>query len=681
MEQSVGSKLAILVYHYFLERRMVDVAEMFAEKCIYLKDIKRSPYHCLFSSTPLQSLRWFLVEHEALLGNMKRLVQMYHEVAPLPFEASSWDKIQFLMHYFYERATSNSSNATVAESHKKIPEHITSPQTVNITVERDDVNCYQVENHVQQTPSMQQKTQNVSLSKTTHQNICAETDHTNGIPERPMVLYVTNGSKEQLNQNTIVIEMDEREIARNMQTDNVDHIITLEDQDVSISQQIEVHTIMLESDHVPSTSPHCPPIVVADDAHQYANVSANKENQEPLTVPTELMPESEQQNTATEHALCEITSSPRLISMDDSITVVEFPSPPTQEPDIVKRKPIDPEALEEWKRIRSINSRNFDDHIRQMNREYELMCGSPKKVKKSGPTKSKPTPQKQNRCKKALAPKQTIRATKKRKVENEPNKRENELPPAKRPAVLLPLDSDSPDFTSSADEDEDVRGMARRIKQYRQQQKRCQTKAKKSEESTDQQSNEFSSPSTLKQCRVNLIVGRRSARKSPVKSGLHNRTPSTSPAGTPVKFGNLVTDNTAVPAAHLVGTISPQPTQSGKKVKELTDHQKTVTTSVTAKQPAPVPVALSPNNRRPVRACTVNRKTIVASTPLKLTVPNVENVAAAHTTPERRKNSNTKPVTELNLNTEPIPEANNPDTVDAGEAAIYAVLAQLHGDN
>ncbi|XP_052889056.1 uncharacterized protein LOC128297458 [Anopheles moucheti] len=650
MEQSIGSKLAVLVYRYFLERRMVDVAEMFAEKCIYLREIKRSPFHCLLSSTPLQNLQWFLVEHEALLGNMKRLVQMYHEVAPIPFEASSWDKIQSLMHYFYERATCNSSNATVAEGPKSTPEHW---HTVNIPVERDDVNDYQVENHIQQ------ETHNVSLSKNMHQNTFRETDFTNGVPERPMVLYVANGSREQLSQDTIIIRMDESEIATSMQTDTVEHIITIEDEDVSIGQQIEVSTAMIEPEYAPSPSPHCSPIVVKDDDRQYANVSANKENQEPVAVPTQRMPESEQQNATTELALSETTSSSMVVSTNDNKTVAVLPSPLTQKPASVTKKSIDPEALEEWKRIRSINSRNFDDHIRQMNREYELVSRLQTKVKKSGAAKPKPAPLKQKSPKTVVKPVLKVRSAQKRKAANVA---ENEVIPAKRSAVAGPLNSDTSDFTSSSDEDEDVRGMARRIKQYRQQQKRSQTKEKKSEESTDQPSNVFPSPSTLKQCRVNIIVGRRSAGKSHVKRGLRNRTPSTSP----VKVENSATDNTAAPAAHRIGTTPPQPPQSRKKVKKVSDHQETATTTVIAEQSAPVPVALLPKTHRPVRACTVNRKTIVAAAP---------------TTPVRNKDVDTKPVTERTPKTEPIPEANNPDTVDAGEAAIYAVLAQLHGDN
>ncbi|XP_049299016.1 uncharacterized protein LOC125771899 [Anopheles funestus] len=679
MEITPDSTLAVLVYHYLLERCMADVAEKFAENCHHLQHIKRSPALCW--NTPMRRLQEVLFDHNSLLAKMKRLLYKYHEVAPVPITLQLWDKVEYLMEYLYERATGNSTGNTVIECSTTLP---CQTLTTNYAEGREGESAYQLEAATQQQepPPMQQDSESGSQSKDTNQEIGPTSS-------KFEVLYVSNDTNEQLNTDTVVVRMESNEIVTDMQTGSVESFITLEDAEVAVGQQVEITTLLVEPEQPPSNSLPSLPTIEADIDH--ANVSANKENQEPMLMPPDSQSEAEQQNETIVHVM-DLTENSPTTALQPEGTMAEANSttPPKERPKPTKQ-PIDAEALEEWRRIRSINNRNFDDHIRQLNHQLELM-NRMAEPKKPGTMKPKPSP-KNKKCKTTIKPVmptvRTTRSAQKQKVVNVLDKKANGT--AKRAAAAPTVnkyttlnDSDTTDFASSSDEDEDVKGMARRIKEYRKQQKHSQKKDKRSEEPTSQ-SNVFTLPSSLPQCRVNLIAGR-SPRVPTVQRGLRNRTPSTSPVSTPVKLSKSIIDNAAGPSSSRVGAVRQQLLQSGAKVKELIgaiDHPNAAkSTSPQQQQQQPGPVALSPKNRRPVRACTVNRKTIVASTPLKQTVPNMENMVSTPIPSDREAESMRKSVSDPNASTESsIPETNQEETVDAGEAAIYAVLAQLHGDN
>uniref|UniRef100_A0A182M3U6 LisH domain-containing protein n=1 Tax=Anopheles culicifacies TaxID=139723 RepID=A0A182M3U6_9DIPT len=682
MEDTTEKNLSLLVYHYLMEQRLGGVAEMFANKSPYLKDIERAPFYCSLTNTPLQSLREIVVDHETLLRSMKGLIRKYHEEAPLPLGKNTCDKIKFLLDYFYERAVCKGGDKTITECSGNPPsrslamndapvmkdvsvscpehpaDHGMSPlQQVN----QDSSSCNdtnQMTGSISELPPVlylgcatSNRSSNQPITITINEDpsnlpchASSTTHAVSSLIEQPHIYFEAPDAMEQVTKTTVVLTMEHTEVS-SMRSVNKESTVTIVEEDVTHEQQTAPSMLIITP--APPSSPVNPPPPGQNTEQQYITVTANKENHEPenqaRTVPTYERQRLEQDSSDAVIDLTETTHS-----LDDRTIEANPPTVPIRLPSETK-KPHDPEALAAWRRLRMLNNSNFDDYIRDLN---AAMVSKQQEQKKNVTAKVKATPAKQKSARKANQPiawkkhctrnASTKASAQKRKHENESSS-QNGTPRKKRLAVTETKKrpaaiSESSDFTSSAEEDEDIREMSRRVKQYRGQRKHNQTKEKTPED--------LPGPSSSRLSRHNGFAGS-SGRKATVRSCTNLQTTSTSPVSPSTKLAKSTIDSKA---AHLRRRFVPPVGQQSATVRQPPGPDE------------PEPVASTSRADQPVRSCITNRK------PREATVP--------PETPELFE-SNPNPVGEQQAT----PSNTTATAVDAGEAAIYAVLAQLHGDN
>uniref|UniRef100_A0A182TBD8 Uncharacterized protein n=1 Tax=Anopheles maculatus TaxID=74869 RepID=A0A182TBD8_9DIPT len=707
VEQMFSRDLAIMVYHYMLEWRMENVAQLFAAKCPVLSNEERLPDRGLLSIIPYRRLHDTMLEYSKLLISMRRTIQDYHTEVPVPFGATTWDKIKFIIDYFHTKSTIQATEVTIEEGNDTdvVFATPTAPPTTVGGVDVGTENFYQLLEVNQPSAPMA----NLTLVPENHHiapsDPCtSNTEEEQIATDTPMVLFVQNGARQALDNGTFFVSMNQLQLSEEMPNTVPISFLTL-DEGVVIRQQDESDAVLAEQTNPIPAEPSLPslPTLEEDDASlQMAKPTIVLASEEAVSTEPDNNLLSEAPNQATlppnltapeVNSLAENDQAAQLPALANDkqdaqehywqellapVTMAEPVQPssalsnqPADNNPPTTRKPVDLEALAQWKQSRSIDSSNWDNHIRQLNYEMEQ---KKEKILLEGQKKKK-TPNKQKTPTKQKTP--IVKSEHNIRTVVKTAKKSGKTRPLAAAAERKqqPLDeSDSSDFASSPDEDADVRKMYESVKQYRKKKKKLATK----ENQLAAQSN--AAPSTsLPLCRKNHNVGR-TLPVSPVKRSLRKRTHSTSPdGGTPVKCTKqspTVSDNnTTVPSTSSTGRrvgIA----KSAKKVKQ-TEQQNAAAKPSTARDVLSLPVVapLSPKNRRPVRACTMHRKTMLtASTPLKATAPNGENMPPSGTlgSPEPESKSYMKPET--------IEGIASADTVDAGEAAIYAVLAQLHGD-
>uniref|UniRef100_A0A182W4P9 LisH domain-containing protein n=1 Tax=Anopheles minimus TaxID=112268 RepID=A0A182W4P9_9DIPT len=661
MEEETENILSVLVYHYLMEQCLGDVAEMYAAKSPYLKPVDHSPGHCMLTKTPLQSLHGIVMEHVSLLRNMKGLVQKYYTKAPVPYGKNTFDKIKFLLDYFYDQAARNFANengtADGSENDSLSKQTPVVADTIQYSNEQPPLLLMNVE-----------ESSNVPCNSPSTNNSAAEgfkdCSFTENLTDQPQPPLEQEPEREGTIHDTTNIEsnsfvsMSEQPNECSEMPGNVTK--------VTVSYKIRRTEILTMRSHCAERV-----IPMEEVAEQYAgNMQPAKLMIEPApTDPTPVIPPVAAECTELSSEAVPATGLKRKSYLPFSQCIEEESTPDvvidlTETPSTtslnanspkstVRRTPVDPDALAEWKRIRSINSSNFDDYIRQRNSEAELKRMQERKRIGTNQPKTRSPTTFQIRSRKITY---TKPSTLKKKDEKKPAVRQPVIGTAtgKRFAAteankrLRVNDSDSTDFASSADEDDDVREMRRRSKEYRLRQKNNEAKEKSLEDSPASAIVSHGPP-----CGTSLGRSRRIAptakRSSTLKRGLHNRTPSTSPVGPPSKLSTPATeyDSRAVmfknPARQLVNAAESELAASMSK------------------------------RRQPVR--TVNRKTKVAS------------VASDEFTEWDTLLNTPKPATVTtdpllsSAQQQPPPFESNPVAVDAGEAAIDAILAQLHGDN
>uniref|UniRef100_A0A182JTK4 Uncharacterized protein n=1 Tax=Anopheles christyi TaxID=43041 RepID=A0A182JTK4_9DIPT len=536
--------------------------------------------------------------------------------------------------------------------------------------------------------------------------------------DQQMVLYVVDESGQRLETNGESIVL-----VNNQDMQGCSPAMTISyEEDVTVGQHVEIRTEFAGSGtpvqhDVPSSELPSLPALMKSELQQAKETIPLQPADQTIAAPNEIV--HEEPTRQSEQAKVYAVEQQAAVPMEQlpPVTPVEpkMPLPTVKctelKPPVPKFK-IDLDALEEWNRIRSINKSNFDDYMRETiylaearNRLADVLNDKKKCEKKTAASVSKllspgPRPTKAKSvlsyANKIKPPRSTV-AMKKCSV-----RMKQPLPLGeqgkKPPAVSITLDSDSSDFASSMDEEDGgVREMTQNIKRYRRQQTQQptgQSKEKQTKEPTTL-SNTFNSPASM-QPRTNIVVGR-SPRPTTVKRNLSNRTPSTSPISTPKKRTKQRHQQPTVPVTSRVGTARQQQMQAKRQALPVVKKKSGEKT-----KPAALVEAAS-NNRRPVRACAArrsNEKLIAADKdktkpplscqPLPRKQTNEENVpprgadAEEPITVEEVSESITNATTTISIadttkQQPPILEEETPTPVEVGEAAIYAVLAQLHG--
>ncbi|XP_035898022.1 uncharacterized protein LOC118505792 [Anopheles stephensi] len=705
-QQAFQHDLAIMVYHYLLEWRMESVAQQFAASCPVLVSDENFAQNGLMSIIPYRRLHDAMFEYSELLDSMRRTIQMYHTEVPIPFGATSWDKIKFIIDYFYIKGSVDGTdgggniNPGIVFTTQPTPSTSTSAATAGAVADAGSI--YHLV-QVAQTPA---ELSNPSLEPG-GQNPPA-VPGTSNAPEQstagqPVFMYLASNAGQELKNGTFLITMGDS----NNQAPLGDAIqssanfLTLDDA-VAVGQQIDLSAMIGKqpSPHLPAIS--LPSITIIDDH------TGHTTTKEEVANPQDLCPEPENNAQPEPEMSCAALPSLPVLEAEDQPTVEErqqedalvtsskellLPTdgnaeqgeaPPAPELPAAQQKAVDPDALKEWQQIRGVTMQNLDNHIRQLNYEAELKqlqeqaakrtnAELRSKLTQSDATDSSPSVQ--------LAIFRTVetRATKpkrgrKKKRAGKVAAKGGQSTVAELPQQARLDDSESSDFASSADEDADVRKMFESVKQYRKQKKRLAAKENEAEAAAASSNVQCEPCASFATGRMLFAAGH-APHKSTVKRSLRNRSPSSSSVSTPER--KQAKRSPTVPDSNNATTVVPS-AATNRRVGLTKSAKKSNLTPADGTQPPPALAPLSPKNRRPVRACTMNRK-LNASTPLKQPVVPArhgENLPPPGTvgTPEPEKHDDGKP--------DPVEEnsSTGSDTVAVGEEAIYAVLAKLHGD-
>ncbi|XP_040172998.1 uncharacterized protein LOC120905838 [Anopheles arabiensis] len=593
MDYKEECDVAIMVYNYLIEQRLAQVAEEFSKASPFLPHIRRCPRGCMYLTAPLRSLQEVVREYVALHRNMKLLLMKHHREVSLPHENTTWEKVQHVVEYFRSKVYAEQqppppqtqpeclitvSNSEPADANTYIQSNVAACAEPEIRHNRldsfvvqdatgkpvaqlqNDPIIYQfAEPHrlagTVQLPATQLREEHFvyQVADGSQREVTA---HLPGVVGQnahgqPMLLYVVNDS------DGSVVESCHPPMTLAYQQD-----------DVTIGQHVEISTEMVGSAGT-SASLHSLPVLTDEpdaNASRLVLAAAPPLDSNPLAQAYAKMGAIEQQQVV-EHAEMEVlpaqqppeptpTADPAQSTLESAVPV---------QPSAQKRK-VDPDALEEWNRIRSINRSNFDQHVREAIHQEEvrkriaLVLDDMRKreqpnAKHAGKHKRTTSAKKalrgdgtatattaiRTKSPRTTAKKCTVRM-KQSPVTPDPAGKALAVKVAPAPAsastaAAAHLDSDSSEFASSDDDEEaDVREMVQNVKRYRrqqgqQQQQRGNTKEKQTKAESTAQSNTYSTPL---QCRINMVVGR-SPRTATVKRTIRNRTPSTSPASTPLK--------------------------------------------------------------------------------------------------------------------------------------------------
>nr|XP_040230643.2 nucleolar and coiled-body phosphoprotein 1-like [Anopheles coluzzii] len=773
MDYKEECDVAIIVYNYLIEQRLAQVAEEFSKASPFLPHIRRCPRGCMYLTAPLRSLQEVVREYVDLHRKMKLLLMKHHREVSLPHENTTWEKVQHVVEYFRSKAYAEQqppppqtqpeclitvSNSEPADANTYIQPNVAACAEPEIRHNRLDSFVVQDTTgkpvaQLQNDPIIYQFAEphrlvgTVQLPATQlHEEHfvyqVAEgsqgevTAHLPGVVGQnahvqPMLLYVVND-----NDGSVV------ESCRPPMT------LAYQQDDVTIGQNVEIRTEMVGSESTPATLHSLPVLTDEPDANasQLVLAAAPPLDSNPLAQAYAEMGAIEQQQVV-ENAGMEVLPA----QQPPEPTPTADPAQPTLEsaapaqPSAQKRK-VDPGALEEWNRIRSINWSNFDQHVREaihqedvrkrialvLNDKQKREQADPKYAGKRKPTKSAKktlpgvgaataTIAIRTKSPRTTAKKRTVRMKQPPVTSDRAGKAvavKVALAPASATTAAAHLDSDSSEFASSDDDEEaDVREMVQNVKRYRrqqaqqQQQQRGKTKEKQTKAESTAQSNSYSTPL---QCRINMVVGR-SPRNATVKRTIRTRTPSTSPASTPLKRAKQQPSEILPPVTSRLGTARQQQLKAKK--------QPAAPPAAQPKPPAPLAEATAGRNRRPVRACAAARRSnesavgaplgkekmkSPAAPPRPPSPANVENVPPmpppgdviatapleeAAATPATKQPAPTplaaakkeelkeEKVREEKEEEEEDTPTGPPEEVEVGEAAIYAVLAQLHGDD
>ncbi|XP_041772173.1 nucleolar and coiled-body phosphoprotein 1-like isoform X2 [Anopheles merus] len=777
MDYKEECDVAIMVYNYLIEQRLAQVAEEFSKASPFLPHIRRCPRGCMYLTAPLRSLQEVVREYVALHRNMKLLLMKHHREVSLPHENTTWEKVQHVVEYFRSKVYAEQQPPPQTQPECLITVSNTEPADANTYIQPNEAAGAEPETRhnrldsfvvqdatgkpvaqLQNDPIIYQFAEPHRLAGTvqlpatqlheehfvyqvadgSQREVAAHLPSVVGqnAHGQPMVLYVVND-----NDGSVV------ESCRPPMT------LTYQQDDVTVGQHVEIRTEMVGSASTPATLHSLPVLTDEPDANASRLVlaAAPPLDSNPLAQAYAEMGAIEQQQVV-EYAGMEVQPA----QQPPEPTPTADPAQPTlasaapAQPSAQKRK-VDPGALEEWNRIRSINRSNFDQHVREAIHQEEVRKrialvlddkqrreqSDPKHAGKRKPTKSakKTLPGVgavtaitaiRTKSPRTIAKKCTVRMKQAPVTPDRAGKavavKVAPAPASASAAAAAHLDSDSSEFASSDDDEEaDVREMVQNVKRYRRQQgqqqkQRGKTKEKQTKAESTSQSNTYSTPL---QCRINMVVGR-SPRTATVKRTIRNRTPSTSPASTPLKRAKQQPSEILPPVTPRLGTARQQQLKAKK--------QPAAPPAVQPKPPAPLAEATAGSNRRPVRACAAaaarrsNENAMVAplgkekakspAAPLKPPSPaNVENVPPlppppgdviatapleeASATPATKqpaptplvaaKKEEEKEKVREEKKKEEEEEQDTPtgpaEEVEVGEAAIYAVLAQLHGDD
>uniref|UniRef100_A0A182XLR7 LisH domain-containing protein n=1 Tax=Anopheles quadriannulatus TaxID=34691 RepID=A0A182XLR7_ANOQN len=544
MDYKEECDVAIMVYNYLIEQRLAQVAEEFSKASPFLPHIRRCPRGCMYLTAPLRSLQEVVREYVALHRNMKLLLMKHHREVSLPHENTTWEKVQHVVEYFRSKVYAEQqpppppqtqpeclitvSNSEPADANTYIQPNVAACAEPEIRHNRLDSFVVQHATgkpvaQLQNDPIIYQFAEPHRLAGTVqlpanqlHEEHFVyqvadggQREVTAHLPSvvgqnahgQPMVLYVVND-----NDGSVV------ESCRPPMT------LAYQQDDVTIGQHVEISTEMVGSAGTPATLHSLPVLTDEPDANasRFVLTAAPPLDSNPLAQAYAEMGAIEQQQVV-EGAEMEVLPA----QQPPEATPTADPAQPTLEsaapaqPSAQKRM-VDPGALEEWNRIRSINRSNFDQHVREAIHQEEVRKRialvledkqkreqpDPKHAGKRKPTKS---------AKKALPGAATaIRTKSPRTTAKKCTVRMKQPPvtpdragkalavkvapaPASASTAAAHLDSDSSEFASSDDDEEaDVREMVQNVKRYRrqqgqQQQQRGRTKEKQTKaESTAQ---------------------------------------------------------------------------------------------------------------------------------------------------------------------------------------------------
>uniref|UniRef100_A0A182NQD3 LisH domain-containing protein n=1 Tax=Anopheles dirus TaxID=7168 RepID=A0A182NQD3_9DIPT len=378
------------------------------------------------------------------------------------------------------------------------------------------------------------------------------------------------------------------------------------------------------------------------------------------------------------------------------------------------------EALAEWNRIRAINKSNFDNYAREINHQTEIkerldkvlqQKQSRKQRNSQSKTKSLITkrqleePQQKEGLKlvkkagRVDKVKATVRvAVDASKTEKGDGGTQRKKQPLKQRTCQL---SESSDSACSVEDDESIRQMTENIKRYRRQRIRQPPEPTENKQHDTEQSTEKSDSvlisSISPQCHTKLSVDTSppkapaTLRKNPAKTARNVRTPAKA-------------KQESVTSTARAGTARQQQLRA-RKLAEAAETEKGENVHDTPMQARPIialslgsintpakAITIAPESsptegRRPTRTCTTtrrsneelaNRKTKSnEKTPKKTTTPRKKAAPVEQSTvapdPTKQLTEEVNGATDRDL--EPPP----PAAGEVAEAAIYAVLAQLHG--
>uniref|UniRef100_A0A182P7X6 Uncharacterized protein n=1 Tax=Anopheles epiroticus TaxID=199890 RepID=A0A182P7X6_9DIPT len=691
--------IAIMVYNYLIEQRLMLVAEQFAKVSLYLPQVRRGPGSCMFLTTPYRSLQEVVREYISLHRNMKSLLKKYHKEVRLPYEKTTWDKVEHVVDFFHSQlnyvptpldCSITAGNANPSEGNlypnpgERFPADVqyqqynvqqneielqTSQQAAPIVYQREwNANSQQMA----MLSSQLDEAQFVYQLDEAHRPLTvpageAVVEESTASTHQPMLLYLVNNGEQQCSTNgeTFVLTMvnGEGEMAEcNPAVDLHPY-----HDDVTIGQHVEISTELagsntpyVQAEHTAVPSIDLPSLPLSSAGGQSP---AEAKNPPPAQSPAAV------DSAVKMMQLQPAQQTPARPSEPGTATLSSIECTPLKQS---ARKPIDPTALEEWKRIRSVNKSNFDNYVREANYQDEVRNRMAvvlmEKQKRENTASTKPSANPRGPKSKQTVVRSAVKTkVNRRSGTTSVGQIETQQQHAKKSPANT-LDNDTSDFISSSEEDEDVRSMSRKVCMFRRRQK----KANLAKEGSTEESTTFTSPASL-QCRINLFAGR-APLNTTAKRTIRKRTPSTSSGSTPVKRPKR--------------QPQPSPMRPGATQQQVTQAKRvTKAQCVPGAESVPLAVVVPPaNNRRPVRACTAAAAArrnneekakptgAITPQPSPRKQPNGENVPPPTST---GKEAPAKVSTPAKQSAEKEP----PTPVEVEEAAIYAVLNQLHGND
>uniref|UniRef100_A0A182Q0U3 Uncharacterized protein n=1 Tax=Anopheles farauti TaxID=69004 RepID=A0A182Q0U3_9DIPT len=507
---------------------------------------------------------------------------------------------------------------------------------------------------------------------------------------------------------------------------NPQHTVIDESQ-MEVGQQVEIGSTETERHAAQQQHPHPDEQQpVAQPAHTTINISESphtshvpQETPKPVIEMQIAAPLLEQGNFENISIVANLPSGTQEAQSEVSIE----PTKLTEQSPSVKQQRNEL-GLAEWNRIRAINKTNFDNYAREMNYMAEIKERLEKVLQKKQSRSQRTTPAKAKTVKKrqrespqqkenlkivksihpAVKIKATVRVTEPvKKLKNDDSQTERKKNLVGSSTCDL---SDSSDSAFSLEDDESIRKMTENVKRYRRQpidQSTSLTTGKRPEDTempAEQSVSKYISSITTPKNPVKRTVN--SSPPKPPATLRKNTTKNVRNVRTPAKAKQQPKTTSTARA----GTARQQQLRA-KKLAEAAEIEKEDTVNETPLLAQPVALSLgeidtpvkantvaaetSPTeNRRPARSCTSTRKNneepgnrkpkANEKTPKKQTSPRKRAVPIEEQTVTAESTTLKPNVLMVNGATDNYLESPPPAAGEVAEAAIYAVLAQLHGD-